>query len=186
MKNSSFYNEFIRSIEELYSSITMRILQKRMDSYHSASSINSRSGNSSDFTSSLYKYIDDVSHQAQIKEPEKQTSEHPGLTKTTNPYPPAHFEITSKGNNSGLTKHFKEIHNSELHPGISEKLTESIWEHIHASIRSARQGNASTAKMHADVANNAYKELAHYLNDEEYNELARKIEEEFDSLVSNK
>jgi len=186
MKNSSFYNEFIRSIEELYSSITMKILQKRMDSYHSSSAINTGSGNNSDFSASLYKYIDDVSHQAKKPKPENQTSKHAGLTNSTNPYPPAHFEVSNKGINSGLTKHFKEIHNAELHPGISEKLTESIWEHIHASIRSARQGNASTAKMHADVANNAYKELAHYLNDEEYNELARKIEEEFDSLVSNK
>ena len=184
MKNSSFYNEFIRSIEELYSSITMRILQKRMDSYHSASAINTGSGNNSDFSASLYKYIDDVSHQAKKPTSENQTSKRAGLTNSTNPYPPAHFEVSNKGINSGLTKHFREIDNAERHPGISGKLKDSIWEHVHSSIRCARQGDAHAAKMHADIANNAYKELSHYLTDEEHSELAREIEEEFDTLVN--
>lgn len=186
MKNTSFYNEVIQAIEKLYSSITLRILQKRMDSYHSASANNNANSLSFDFTASLYKYIDDVSSQTQKTVPDKQMLDHAGFSISNNPHPPSHFEITYKGNNSGLTKHFKEINNAELHPGISGKMKDSIWEHIHASIRHARQGNSHAAKVHADIANNAYKELAHYISSEEYNELAREIEDQFDALVSNK
>ncbi len=69
---------------------------------------------------------------------------------------------------------------------MDEKLKHSIWEHIHASIRHARLGDARVAKMHADIANSAYRELAHYVSNEDHNELALEIENQLGELLDNK
>ena len=52
------------------------------------------------------------------------------------------------------------------------------------SIRLARQGNSQAAKMHADIANHAYKELSHYMEENQYNELTKDIEKELTKLTS--
>ncbi|MDH3342176.1 MAG: hypothetical protein OEM07_00475 [Gammaproteobacteria bacterium] len=68
-----------------------------------------------------------------------------------------------------LSKYFKErSQGSDIHPGIKEKLEHSVWEHIHAAIRYAHQGNEYNSKIHTDIACNACKELAHYMDDEAY------------------
>lgn len=186
MKSSSFYSDIIRSIEELYSSVTMQILQKRRDAYHSETGNTDASGRSLDITASLSKYIDDVSQQKQDNKTENQTPAESSASNTTHSTPSAHFEVLNKDIESGLTKHFKERHNAELHPGLVEKLEHSIWEHIHASIRHARRGEAYAAKMHADIASNAYKELAHYVSPEAQAELASQIGEELEQQSNTK
>ena len=89
-------------------------------------------------------------------------------------------------NVNGLSKHFSTTHNeAEFHPGIDEKLKHSNWDHINASIRYARLGDARVAKVHADIANNAFKELAHYVSGEDHAELASQIEDHLGAIVTN-
>jgi len=192
MKNASFYNDFISSIEKLYSSITLIILQKRMNTYHPAHSIDSSTNHNLDIQAPLFKYIDDISSEDQKIVMEIQTLDYSYFSHTTNPHTPADYElanqrIVNKENVNDLSKHFKANHNhSEIHHGIAEKLKHSIWDHIHASIRHARLGDVRVAKMHADIANNAYKELAHYVRNEAHTELALEIEDQLDVLLNNK
>jgi hypothetical protein len=192
MKNASFYNDFISSIEKLYSNITLIILQKRMNTYHPAPGIDNSSGHSLDIKAPLFKYVDDISSEDQKTVTDIQTLDYSFFSQAAHSYTSAHHEVVThqvvnKETVSNLSKHFKSNHNhSEFRPGISERLEHSIWEHIHASIRHARLGNAVVAKMHADIANNAYKELAHYVSSDRHNELGFKIEEQLDVLLNNK
>ena len=179
MKSSSFYSDVIKSIEDLYSTVTKRILQKRRDAYHSKIG-NTSSGGSPDITAPLFKYIDDVSPQKQERTSENQAADESRASNNTQPTPSVHLEVHNKEIGSGLTKHFKERHSAELHPGLVEKLEHSIWEHIHASIRYAKQGEVNSAKMHADIASTAFKELAHYVSPEVQAELASQIEKELE------
>ena len=110
-----------------------------------------------------------------------QTGLPPGFAGSTNqsPIDPSYV--------NGLSKYFKAIHNfSELHPGVAQILTQSVWDHLHSSIRHARLGNARVAKMHADFSNNAFKELAHYETDEVHSNLALELEDELNALFKQK
>ena len=63
-----------------------------------------------------------------------------------------------------------------MQPPVSHKLQASVWEHLNTSLRLARQGEAQTAKLHADVANNALKEAARYMPKDEYAEFYGQVE----------
>ena len=82
---------------------------------------------------------------------------------------------------SEFVKYLKQKKSSSLtHPYMGDKLKKSAWEHIHCTIRHARQGDMAMAKLHADIAGHALEEAAHFLKDEEYSELIFEIEESFD------
>jgi hypothetical protein len=192
MKNSSFYNEFIRAIEDLYSNITLRILQKRMDTYQSTPQIDNLPGRSGDITKSLFQYIDDISSQAQKTVTESQTQDNSLSSQTPHSHTASQSElvtpkIVNKENANGLSKFFKASHHGDdFHPGVAEKLEHAIWEHINAAIRHAKRGETAVAKMHADIANNAYKELAHYVSNEAYRKFGLEIEDQLDVLSNDK
>jgi hypothetical protein len=64
-----------------------------------------------------------------------------------------------------LSVYFRNMHkHSAVSLNAGDKLIQSTWEHIHASIRTARQGDIKTARLHVDLANNALKEAEHYLS----------------------
>lgn len=81
---------------------------------------------------------------------------------------------------SEFAKYLKQRNTSSVsQPYMGEKLTASTWEHIHSAVRYARQGDASTAKLHSEIAGQALEEAGHYLNDKEYSELVFQIEHYF-------
>lgn len=66
-------------------------------------------------------------------------------------------------------------------PYMGEKLKESTWSHIHAAQLQARQGNTDIAKLHAGIANDALKEAAHYMSEDDYKVLCDEV-----TMVINK
>lgn len=72
------------------------------------------------------------------------------------------------------------------YPYLSEKLKATAWEHIHCTIRYAKQDNIAIAKLHADIAGRALEEAAHYMSDEEYSNLIFQVEECFKLLKKQK
>ena len=70
-------------------------------------------------------------------------------------------------------KIFTDINTSDRHMG--EQLKDSIWSHTHAATLNTRQGNVSKAKLHAQIANNALKEAAHYMSEEDYKVLCDEV-----------
>jgi len=65
---------------------------------------------------------------------------------------------------------------------MGEKLKDSTWTHIHTAMLQARQGDAINAKLHAGIANNALKEAANYLTEEDYKVLCEEVANEFKKL----
>jgi len=95
----------------------------------------------------------------------------------TNPY------LLDKKRIGELSKYFKEKTNGvESDPGIKDKLKHSVWDHINASVACARRGDKRNAKMHADIANTAFKEVAHYMTEDQYSALTAKVHDRLDVL----
>ena len=67
-------------------------------------------------------------------------------------------------------------------PYMGEKLKDSTWTHIHAAQLQARQGNISNAKLHAGIANDALKEAAHYMSEDDYKALCEEVAMVFKKL----
>lgn len=85
-----------------------------------------------------------------------------------------------------LSKYFKEKKNGvEADPGIKDKLKHSVWDHINASIACARKGDKRNAKMHADIASTAFKEVEHYMPKDQYSVLRTKVNNRLDVLQKN-
>ena len=78
----------------------------------------------------------------------------------------------------------KKIFKSKLAPDpyMGDKLKDSAWSHIHTALLHARQGEAITAKLHADIANEALKEAAHYMSEEDYKVLCEEVAKAFKEL----
>jgi len=66
---------------------------------------------------------------------------------------------------------------------VGEKLMQSTWEHLHASIRYAKAGNSESAKLHASIMDSALKESVHFLDDEVYKEFVASLEKELSELT---
>ena len=85
-----------------------------------------------------------------------------------------------------LTRFFKEaVNGSTLQPHVGEKLKASVWEHIDTSMRLARKGETVSARLHADVANNALKEAARYMPKEDYNAFYAQVKKRLQEIRAN-
>lgn len=190
MKDTGFYAALIREIEKIYNRIYLIILRKRMAGYHKQP-LQSSQPYADGIKSPLLDCIDNIiaDHQADstaLHDNDRPT--HDGATNTnryTNKYTDK-THVINDGNAEELTRHIKATANeSELYPEIAQKLEHSVWEHIHATIRYARQGDKSKAAMHTDIANSACKELAHHMTKDRYQALTMKIEKYLGTLKSS-
>ncbi len=70
---------------------------------------------------------------------------------------------------NGLSRLFKRRSSSVvLQPHLSDQLQRSVRQHLNTSLRQARQGDVTNAKLHANLACNAMHELAHYMPNEDF------------------
>ncbi|MDH5612446.1 MAG: hypothetical protein OEY66_08330 [Gammaproteobacteria bacterium] len=186
--------------------MSLKQLHRRMDAYH-IDTIHNKKSQTTDIKSTLLKYVDNiVVEKSKIDKHNKahNTNQPVTATSSTSKYVrDSHLNafpfITHISNDNlnpytlnkkqinELSKYFKERKKgSDLHPSVKEKLKDSIWEHINAAIQCAHKGDRHNSKMHVDIANYAFKEVAHYMNDEQYAELSEKISERMNVLNTNK
>lgn len=70
---------------------------------------------------------------------------------------------------NGLSKLFKRRSSTVvLQPHLSDQLQRSVRQHLNTSLRQARQGEITNAKLHAGLACNAMHELARYMPKEDF------------------
>lgn len=81
------------------------------------------------------------------------------------------------------TNHHPVFTETHLVNTVGEKLMQSTWDHLHASIRYARAGNSESARLHASIMDSALKEAAHFLDDEVYSEFVLNLGKELGSLA---
>lgn len=186
MKTSALYGSLIRAIEGVYFRVTLSILHKRMDGYHqqSCKNITPYAGN---IKKPLLECIDVIVFNGLV---ETTASEHEHVEDAASQYVPEKYNVTelhllNKDKVAELAQYFKSKHNdSMLHAGVEEKLEHSTWEHIHAVVRCAKQGNDRRARMHADIASTACLELAHFMVDEQYAGFLNEIEKYLSVLIT--
>lgn len=190
MKNTAFYSALISRMEKLYKRVSLRLWRKRMDGYHAPASQGHRFyGN--DIKSPLQDCIVNIMENTPGDAASIPVNGRPAPDSPTAPNTAAktgidkpHAAVGSVAeNHSG--SFIERANGSGIYPEIVNKLENSIWEHIHATIRYARQGDEHNATMHSDIANSACKELAHYLDDEHYQAFIIKIGEHLDTYKTS-
>jgi len=203
MNISDFLRNLLHELQKLYDQISLMLLHKRMDGYHRHTS-HSIKPHAKDIKSSLLEYVDKVVvvEREKTKIPQKlnrPTVESEVIRKhapqsqhiiypfnfdkkqvVSSPYKLNKIQVKE------LSNYFKaRKKGTELHPGIKEKLKGSVWDHINASIQCALKGDNRNAKMHVDIANYAFKEIAHYMPEEQYQVLTEKISKRLDALKAD-
>ena len=174
MKNHSLY---VR-LQYLYRKISIVIVRIRMRSYRPFI----ESHNTFNITPLLHQQIKALLTSNSNKSNKLLTKTHKDAQ---------HSEISAtkadnenhknSGIENGFAKYLKQKKSSSInHPCMGDKLKTSAWEHIHFTIRYARQGNVAMAKLHADIAGHALEEVAHFIKDEEYSELVFEVEKCFE------
>jgi len=176
-------NRLLRDLQELYYKLSVLDLLKRMSLYHRNTSTNE----APDISTSLTKHLDKLTPISKSNragaasttetmssirpirsDNAKQPSRQPrGIIKVVNDF------IRPK-------KIFTRIKPSDQYMG--EKFKDSTWSHIHTAMLHARQGNVINAKLHAGIANDALKQAAHYLSEEDYKVLCEEVAKVFKKL----
>lgn len=172
-------------LKRLYSKLARVALHKRMSSYQQW--VNTE--NHQDISNPLYDYIDKLASSDAVKAPgvphQTYDKEQPAIA-TNNTTPPAaqeHKEIVINKTLEGLSLYYQDHKTAaDSQPELSEKLKKSAWEHIHAVHRYARQGDVKTARLHADIANNALKEAAHYMTEDDYKAFMQEVKDEMQAI----
>lgn len=174
-------NELLRSVHSLFSKVSLLDLQKRTSSYKQQAGRETQK----DIATPLSSYIDKLSagqpaitstHPVISEEPEEISGATPQEAPQENPQIPSTAVIPN--DLSDYLKSHSQHSDSEGY--IGDKLKASTWSHIHTAILKAREGDPKTAKLHADIANQAMKEAVHYMSDEEF----VKFSEEIDRALS--
>ena len=181
------YRILIQALKELYTNISLIMLHKRISTYQ----INaSHQEHASNIKSSLMEFIETTIAQA-VKASGK-TNENELATNHVKPRPDRIAEqyivetLLNRDRINELSKYFKKrSKGAELHPPIKKQLEHSVWEHLHAASRCAKDGDIRNSKMHADIVDSACKELAHYMEEEPYLKFIGKVTDYLATLMPN-
>lgn len=195
---AKFLSALIDELKRLYNQLALAQLYKRMHSFHNQDQ-RFDNAHATDIRSSLSEYINNIIIKHEAGRPVVITP-HPVSTGTVHhsatekhpvPYPFRANRETDKNSRyavntrqiNDLAKYFKtKVNDAELHPAIKDKLRRSIWEHINAAIECALKGDKRNAKMHVDIANYAFIEVAHYMSEEQYRLLTATLNEHLTAL----
>lgn len=179
MKNHSLYVRLLY----LYKKISIALVRIRMRSYRPFNDSN----DTFDITSLLRQQINTLA--PDLNDSNEPLTNSKGVAKYTGIHA-TKVDVKNNQDNglnnissteSEFAKYLNQKTSSSIdHPYMGDKLKKSAWEHIHCTIRYARQGNVAMAKLHADIAGHALEEAVHFIKDEEYSELILEIEECFE------
>ena len=176
-------SSLLQDLHELYFKLCAIDLRKRMNLYHH----NTYTDDAPDISVSLTKHFDKL---APVDKPGRTGTA--GTVTPPSPKRPARHDSKKQPRRQtrGITrmvitffrpqKIFTSIKTSNQYMG--EKLKDSIWSHTHAAMLHARQGNVSNAKLHAQIANDALKEVAHYMSEKDYKVLCDEVAVSFKEL----
>jgi len=167
----------LHALRELYLRFSKIELHRRIGLYRH----NSGTNKAPDISTPLTRHIDKLASfgkqngAADVHSPTARASEKPAKLYTANPpdWQPAWlktvFTRLRRPDNISTSKKASDH-------TMGEKLKDSAWLHIHTALMQARRGETRTAKLHADIANGAIKEAAHFMNEEDYKVLCGEVE----------
>lgn len=77
---------------------------------------------------------------------------------------------------SGLSRYLhRNNHDPSLPSPLVDHFRTSVWDHIHAAIRLTKLDQIRKAKMHAKLANNALKEAANYMDENDFQQFMTEL-----------
>jgi hypothetical protein len=176
-------SRLLHDLQELYYKLFAMDLRKRMSLYHR----NTGTNKAPDISTSLTKNLDKLTLVSKTnKAGAASTIEtmssirptRPDNTKQPSRQPRGLIKVVSDFIRPKTT--FTRIKPADQYMG--EKLKDSTWSHIHTAMLQARQGNVINAKLHAGIANDALKETAYYLSEEDYKVLCEELAKAFKKL----
>lgn len=171
-------NRLLQTLYELYSRLCARDLRKRMSSYHR----NTSNNGAPDVSISLINNIEKLAPASKPSSAATDRSSNKPAKPSTATQPSRQPKWLNKVVSSFNRP--KKIFTSKIAPNqyMGEKLKDSTWSHIHTALLHARQGDVSNAKLHADIANGALQEAAHYMTEEDYNVFCAEVAKAFKEL----
>lgn len=176
-------SRLLHDLQKLYYKLCVMDLRKRMRLYHRNTSTNE----APDISTSLTKHLDKLTPISKSNRAGAASTTDTTLSKR--PIRPDNVKKPSR-QSRGIIKVvsdfirpkiiFTRIKPSDQYMG--ENLKDSTWSHVHTAMLHARQGNVINAKLHAGIANDALKQAAHYLSEEDYRVLCEELAKVFKKL----
>ncbi len=184
MTTKNGINRLLRALHELYDKLCDMDLHKRISLYHR----NTGTNVAPDIRDSLIEHIDKLAPASKPSGADADNATSAGFSKR--PGKPQNAKPRSRQHGwlnkvvTGFKRPQKKIYKSKIasDPYMGEKLKNSTWSHIHTALLQLRQGDASNAKMHAGFANEALKEAAHYMSEEDYKVFCEEVAKAFKDL----
>ena len=175
MTSSQNRTNLLESIKKLY----LKILALHTESRARSSHNHTNTASAQNIVSPLSECIDKLAASATNaadKPVDTSNSQIPEIENHSYDHTPFSREDSSSVELGELSVHLKNLHKySGVSPGTGEKLMQSTWEHFHASIRFAHQGDVKTAKLHAELTKNALNEATHYLPEAVYSQFSQDV-----------
>jgi hypothetical protein len=172
-------------IKRLYS----RIMTLRLETHASSNHYHNNTTHSRNIVSSLSKCIDKLATDAEkhpVNEPDLHIAD---LEHYSHTMPPINHETShttsSNSKPAELSEYLKNSHQHFRSNSVTgNKLIQSTWEHLHASIRLARLGDVKNARLHSELTKNALNEATHYLSEQEYSRFSKDVIQALEEINS--
>ena len=185
MKQYQSISALLDTLRGLHSRVTAHLWGKRLQRYR-------RDGGADieiDIAARLSESIDKLAYAHSIQPPRRvsrPTSEGVQAPKQERPSGAPGRCAPPGGERGDLVNHFAADHAAvAVHSDATEGLRTRTWDHIHAALRLARQGDATNARLHAELANAAFNEAAHHMSSEELTEFEAKVQAKLEELTEH-
>lgn len=186
MVSESESNSLLRALKQLYARVVFGLLHRRMVSFRKDVVNHARQ----DLATPLADHLEKLAasrepNQAVVPRKRVQKTGIKGAGKRAghgNSYPGQPVSVAGRAFGS-LSRYFKTRRTSAvLDPQMSAKLQKSTLSHIHSALRLARQGEITTARLHADIASHALQEAGHYMSEQEYARFSLEVDEKLGEI----
>lgn len=175
MRKVSFYSSLIQAIEQIYMMISLTLLHKRIDGHQQKAEFQPHA---KDIKTPLHHLIRSAPAQ-QVLEAK---GAHNLLSSARTEHVPAQYNTQDsheigREDVEALSGYFRrKLHDPVAHSSFEIQMEHRTWEHVHAVVRYVYQGDKRKAKLHADIASTACKELAHFMDESTYVDFVSRIE----------
>jgi len=178
--DDSWLKKLMDSLQVLYSRLSTLILNRRMERYRKERSVHL----DKQILTALHDIFEKTSNPENLQAGADNGGPEELVSRESNTDPKAkRSNAAAAASHSDLSSHLHSNLSKSSDSGhLGEKLKASAWDHIHTSLRTAREGKSDLAKMHAGLANEALRQASHHMTDEEYIELKTSILEELQKL----
>ncbi len=171
------HSGLIDALKRLRERFVLRLLRRRLRCYHSDVGVVV----CQDISEALVPHIEALSSRGSCGRATQQTaaaSTKAAAVENASVHSPVPKMKT------GLSRHLRRRRSGRaLEPHLAERLKQSTHDHIHTALRLAQQGDLRTARLHAEIANNAQKEAAFYMSEEDYQLFTSAIRQRLDGLL---